>query len=273
MPLITLTTDFGAGGRYVAQMKGVICSLCPEATVVDLSHAMPPQGVAAAARFLEETTLWFPAGAVHLAVVDPGVGTDRAIVAVETADGTRYVAPDNGLLAWLAKTGGPLTMVRIEEAEYRRPRVSATFHGRDIMAPAAAHLAGGLAIAKLGPVADGLAPLSEQLTQGEAGVAERHENPQGGGMITGQVVEIDSFGNLITDIGAELLGGLPEGEALTIECDEHKTFGLQKTYGDQPPMTLVALVGSGDKLELAIVDDSAQIMLGVKPGAPVTLKW
>jgi S-adenosylmethionine hydrolase len=259
-PIITLTTDFGTGSRYVAAMKGVILSINPDATIVDLSHAIPPQDVRAGAIALAETAPLFPDETIHVAVVDPGVGTKRPIVYARIGN-QQFVAPDNGLLGRLAAGRQPTKIVRITEPRFWLPRVTSTFHGRDIMAPVAARLSLGLVPDELGEPHTNLTPLDwPEVTE-----LANH--------IEGRVIEVDSFGNLITNITRDMLQGVPTDEQVTVTCDEHETHGIFATYGDQPAMTLIALVGSGDCLELAIVDESAATMLGVKAGAPVRISW
>jgi len=259
-PLITLTTDFGEGSRYVASMKGVILSINPQAHVVDLTHGIPHQDVRRGALALAETAPWFPPGTIHVAVVDPGVGSTRRIVYAQIGGG-QFIAPDNGLLGRLAAATPPSKIVGLDEPRFWLSRVSSTFHGRDIMAPVAARLSLGLSPDELGPPIDHLSELPWPEVQK---VAQR---------ITGEVIEIDSFGNLITNITREQLDGVPTDESVTITCDEHTTQGIFRTYSDQPAMTLVALVGSGDRLELAIVDENASAMLGVTIGAAVSVSW
>jgi S-adenosyl-L-methionine hydrolase (adenosine-forming) len=258
--LITLTTDFGRDSPYVAAMKGVILSVDPAARLVDLTHAVPPQDIRQGAIVLDETAPWFPAGTIHVAVVDPGVGSEREIVYAQMGD-WHFLAPDNGLLSRLARRMPPSTIRAVTRAEFWLPTVSATFHGRDIFAPVAARLSLGLAPERLGPERAELVTLD----WAEVRVAQ--------GKIEGRIESIDSFGNLISDIPAEKLEGVPRGEDVTIECDEHQTQGIFRTYADQPQMTLIALVGSSGKLELAIVGDSAAIMLGVRAGTPLTITW
>jgi S-adenosyl-L-methionine hydrolase (adenosine-forming) len=260
-PLITLTTDFGQGSPYVAEMKGVILSINPDARLIDVTHAISPQNIREGAVALAGATVAFPPDAIHVAVVDPGVGTSRALVYAEIA-GQRYLAPDNGLLSRLAARHMPSKMRAIvNERWFRRP-VSATFHGRDILAPAAAHLSLGLDPDELGP------PHPQLVTLDWPG-AEMASN-----RIRGQVTAIDSFGNLLTNITREQLAGVPTDDRAGVFCDdEHETRGIFATYADQPPMTLIALVGSHGNLELAIVGDSAALMLGVKAGAPVEVRW
>lgn len=258
--IVTLTTDFGEGSRYVGAMKGSLLSINPALSIIDITHAIPPQHVLQGAIALAEATLYFPEGTLHIAVVDPGVGSTRRILYAEIA-GQRYVLPDNGLLSCLADLAEPTTMRSVENKDWFRPNVSRTFHGRDIMAPVAARLSLGADPAELGPLCTDFVRIA--LPQAEQ-VANK---------INGEVTEVDSFGNLITNITAEMLADVPRGEGTRIHCDDHETFGVFEAYSDQPPMTLIALVGSGGKLELAIVDDSAKIMLGVGVGATVTVEW
>jgi S-adenosyl-L-methionine hydrolase (adenosine-forming) len=260
MPIITLTTDFGTGSPYVAAMKGVILSLNPEATLVDISHAIGPQDIRAAAIALADVTPLFPPGTIHIAVVDPGVGTARKIVYAEIGSQC-YVCPDNGLLSQLASRENPSKLRCITAEKWWRQPVASTFHGRDVMAPVAARLSLGLDPDELGPP---LLELTALDWPGAAKVANR---------IDGQVTAIDSFGNLVTNISRDQLAGVPTDESVTVACDDHETQGIFKTYGEQPSMTLIALVGSSEMLEIAIVEDSAAIMLGVRVGTPVQVRW
>jgi S-adenosylmethionine hydrolase len=258
--LITLATDFGNGSPYVAAMKGVILSINAQATIVDLTHAIPPQDIRQGAIALADVAPLFPTGTIHAAVVDPGVGTSRAIVYAEIA-GQRFICPDNGLLSRLADRTPPTKMLAITAEQWFRRPVAPTFHGRDVMAPVAAHLSLGLDPNLLGPPIAQLATLD---WPGAVKVANR---------IEGAVTSIDSFGNLVTNITREMLAGVPTDERVTVACDEHETQGIFQTYAQQPAMTLIALVGSSDKLEIAIVEDSAAIMLGVRVGTPVEVRW
>lgn len=260
-PIITLTTDFGTGSPYVAAMKGVILSINPDVELVDITHAVPPQDVRQGAIVLAEACQWFPDGTIHLAVVDPGVGSARRILAAHCGRHA-FVCPDNGLLSRLALRQPLSTIIHVTRAEHWRPQVSNTFHGRDIMAPVAARLSLGLPAEQLGD------PLSNMVT------LDWPEVCVSPGKIEGVVESIDSFGNLITNITAGQLEKVPRGEEqVRIVCDEHETCGIFQAYADQPPMTLIALVGSGGKLELAIVDESAAMMLGVRVGTKVKITW
>ena len=259
-PIITLTTDFGQGSPYVAEMKGAILSINPQANLIDITHSIRPQQIREGAQILAQATPVFPDHAIHVAVIDPGVGTEREIVFVEFPWG-RYVCPDNGLLCRLAERAEPSMIVKIKAEQYFRHPVAPTFHGRDIMGPVAAHLSLGIPPQGLGPPHEALHRLN---WPGTAKVANK---------ITGEIVSIDSFGNLVTNITREMLADVPTDETVAIRCDDHETRSIFTTYAEQPPMTLVALIGSSDQLEIAIVDDSAKIMLGVTVGTPVEVSW
>ncbi len=258
--LITLITDFGEGSPYVAAMKGVILALNRAVTIVDVTHSIPPQDIRRGAIVLAEITPLFPSGSLHLAVVDPGVGTSRAVVYVEFGE-QRYIGPDNGIFSRLAERRAATKIRAITDARWFREPVAATFHGRDIMAPVAGRLSLGLDPDELGPPHPALAALAQP---GASKVANS---------IKGEVTAVDSFGNLATNITRAMLAGVPTDDSVGVFCDEHETSGIFKTYAEQPAMTLIALVGSNDCLELAIVQDSAAIMLGVGVGASVEVRW
>jgi S-adenosylmethionine hydrolase len=258
--IITLTTDFGVGSRYVAAMKGVILTINPHAQIIDLSHAVPARDIRAGAIAVAETACWFPPGSIHIVVVDPGVGSKRRVIYAEIC-GHHFIAPDNGVLSRLAAAQRPAKIVCVEEPKYWQPEVSRTFHGRDIMAPVAARLSMGLAPELLGP-------LQTQFV--ELPWAEAQQVPN---RIDGEVIEVDSFGNLVTNITQAMLENVPRGDSVIITCDEHETQGIFATFSDQPPMTFMAHVGSTGRLELAIVDENASAMLGVRVGAPVRVSW
>lgn len=258
--IITLLTDFGPGSPYVGAMKAAILRIFPAAILVDLTHAIPPQDIRQAAWVLHEVAPLFSDGTIHVAVVDPGVGTERGIIHAQL-DRQHYLAPDNGLLSLCARQAQSRRIIRLTETEYWSPNVSATFHGRDIMAPVAARLGLGLDPTCLGREQQDLV----QLAWPEVKCVP--------GKIEGTVSMIDSFGNLVTDITSQQLEGVPTDERVRIACDEHETCGIFRTYGEQPAMTLIALVGSSGKLELAIVNEHAARMLGISTGAPVTITW
>ncbi|WP_422931497.1 SAM hydrolase/SAM-dependent halogenase family protein [Singulisphaera sp. PoT] len=250
-----MTTDFGIEGSYVAAMKGIILGRAPGAQIVDVTHRISPQNVLEGAFVLAEVVEAFPPGTVHLAVVDPGVGTDRKPIAV-SIDDQWFVLPDNGLISAVArgKTGSEIR--EISNPAILRSRVSNTFHGRDIFAPAAAHLLLGRDPAELGP------------TRSSFLIHEGFEATRGEDRLIGHVVFRDSFGNLITNIPDSMLAGLPP-ENWLVEVAGVTIRGVSRTYGQNPPGTLVALIGSGGWLEVAVVNGDAARLLTVGPGAKV----
>jgi S-adenosylmethionine hydrolase len=254
-PILTLTTDFGGDGPYVASLKGIILSLAPETQLVDVSHSIAPQNVMEGAFVLAAIVDSFPAGTVHLAVIDPGVGTDRRLVALKVAE-QWFVAPDNGLLGGLVRRHRPMGIWEITNPAIRRAVVSHTFHGRDILAPAAAHLLLGRQPQELGP------PRRAVITL--ANFDPRSEEK----CIVGEVVFRDTFGNLITNVSAEMLAEREVHRWVTEIAGERIT-GVVRAYGDRPPGTLVALAGSSGWMEIAIVNGDAARQLTVGPGTTV----
>ena len=255
---MTLTTDFGAEGPYVAAIKGVVLGLAPGTQLVDVSHAISPQNIAEGSFVLAGIVDFFPIGTVHLAVIDPGVGTDRRLIAVEVG-GHRFVVPDNGLIGGVLRGRDPSGIWEIRNSALRRPHVSPTFHGRDILAPAAAHLLRGGNPGELGPeLTDLVLPSSLEPTEDEEG-------------IVGEVVFLDSFGNLITNIPADRLGSVvPSG--WTVEILGRTIDGLIRTYAERPPGSLVSLIGSSDRVEVAVVNGDAARRLEAGRGTPVVLR-
>lgn len=250
--IVTLITDFGQADGYVGTMKGVILGICPETVLVDISHEIQPQAVRQAAYVLSMAVPFFPPGTVHLVVVDPGVGSERRPIAVQTERFT-YVAPDNGVLS-LALAQDPARLaVHLSEPGYRLARVSATFHGRDIFAPAAAHLACGSDLHEMGPA---ISP-TELLTLSIAQPA-----PQPDGSSLGEILHVDRFGNLVTSIPSTVGNARVEISGLAIE-------GLSRTYADVEPGELVAYFGSSGYLEIAVRDGNAAERLAAKVGDAV----
>lgn len=252
--LVTLTTDFGPHSNYVAAMKGALYAVNPAAVVVDLTHTIPPQDVRAAGLFLSDVIPFYPAGTIHVIVVDPGVGTDRALLCIEWA-GQIMLAPDNG--CWTeAGLPGDRVVRRLTETRFWRSHLSATFHGRDILAPVAGHLSRGLDPSALGP------RLNSEL---EDYVSLDLPKPvQSDGFIRGEVLFVDTFGNLITNVSQRLCKSLRR--ALV---ESHSIDRFVRTYGEAEPGSLVALIGSSGRLEFAIVHESAAAYLGVGVGATV----
>ncbi len=256
--ILTLTTDFGSEGPYVAAMKGVILGLAPGTQLVDVSHAIAPQNIAEGSFVLAGIVDFFPSGTVHLAVIDPGVGTDRRLIAAEVG-GHYFVLPDNGLIGGVLRGRDPSGIWEIGNPALRRPVVSPTFHGRDILAPAAAHLARGGDPAKLGPsLTNVVLPSSLEPAEDAAG-------------IVGEVVFLDSFGNLITNIPRDRLGS-SENSGWSVEILGRSIDGLVRTYGERPPGSLVGLIGSSDRVEVAVVNGDAARSLQAGRGTPVRLR-
>jgi len=257
-PLITLTTDFGPGSPYVAQMKGVILSLCREVDLLDITHAVGPQNIREGAVVLADTTPRFPAGTIHVAVVDPGVGTVRRLIYAEIGQ-QRYVAPDNGLLSFLIRqTPGPRVLA-IENRAFWLPETSRTFHGRDILAPVAAQLALGVDASLLGPPLDACVML------------EAHPPIRSGNTVTGEILYVDSFGNLITNLGHDEMSGLGDLTRVSIQCAGRTVHGILPTYGAAAIGELVALFDSQGRLEIAVVGGNAARELGVGVEADVRI--
>jgi len=249
-PIITITTDFGLSDSYVAQMKGAILAIAPDARLVDVTHEVPRQDCVAAAAILADVVGAFPPGTIHLVVVDPGVGTDRRAVAVETKEasemiGPRFVAPDNGVLTEVLQNRPIHRAVRLAEPRFWRSEVSHTFHGRDIFAPVAAHWSRGVGLAEFGP------PLEWPLIQ----LATDRPIVQAG-EIHGRIVRTDTFGNLITNIEASKLPAMGR-ERLIVELGTQRIVGISRCYGEKSTGELLALIGSSGRLEIAVCQGHA----------------
>lgn len=258
-PLITLTTDFGGDSPYVAAMKGVILGLNPRARLIDLSHQIPPQDICFVAFFLRASIPCFPSEAIHLVVVDPGVGTERALLYVEV-DGHRLLAPDNGCWTALIGPGSrPPIVFRLTERRFWRPTVSSTFHGRDILAPVAAHLSLGEDPRNLGPIVDDWVRLDSKPAIIEPG------------RLVGEVIFVDHFGNLITNIPGVAFIALAD-KRVEIMVGDHEISRRVRTYGEAEQGTLIALVSSADLLEVAVTGGSAAKKLGAIVGMPVSVR-
>jgi S-adenosyl-L-methionine hydrolase (adenosine-forming) len=261
MPIVTLTTDFGFRDGYAGAMKGVVLSLAPSATIVDITHGVPPQDVVAGAVALAQAAPLFPVGTIHIAVVDPGVGGVRADLLVE-AGGSLFIGPDNGVLSLAARAGRRIW--RIEAPAFRREPVSPTFHGRDVFAPTAGLLAAGAVLTEVGPSADGMVELAR------ADVSRR------GGLVEGTVIHVDAFGNLITSLtGDHLSGAASDTSGVSIEVEGsggvfHPVFA--RTFSDVPAGALVAYLGSGGQLEIARRNGSAAAYVSAERGALVRVK-
>jgi S-adenosyl-L-methionine hydrolase (adenosine-forming) len=255
-PVIALLTDFGGTDHYAGTMKGVMLGICPDVTLVDITHDIPAHDVLEGALQLAAACRYFPAGTIFLAIVDPGVGSSRRGVAVEAGD-YRFIAPDNGVLTGVLREMPPRKAVELSERRYARPTVSRTFEGRDRFAPAAAWLAKGIQLPALGR---------------PAGELVRLEIPQPsveGDTIQGTILRVDRFGNLVTNLERREVEKFGQGKGLAIEAGGHPVLRLVATYADIPAGEVCALYGSTDHLELAENGASAATRLGLGRGAPV----
>jgi S-adenosyl-L-methionine hydrolase (adenosine-forming) len=261
---IALLTDFGYRDHYSGAMKGVIAAIAPGAPIVDITHGIPPQQVLAGAIALRECLQFFPPRTVFVAVVDPGVGTARLPIAIETRSGVTLVGPDNGLLWPAAEQAKVKAIVELQSRRYRLPRVSASFHGRDIFAPAAAWLWRGVAIRALGQRLRTITPL-------ELGAAIA----EGRRRLKGEVIYIDNFGNLITNIGRAEFDRFAERFqecTLTVRVGQSARIELRKTYGEVPQGAPLAIFGSFGLLEVALRDGDAAARLAAGLGAQVSIR-
>lgn len=261
--LITLLTDFGLEDAYVAAVKGVILGIAPGARIVDITHSIAPQDVRGAGFVLGQAAPWFPAGTVHVAVVDPGVGTRRRILAVE-ARGQVFLAPDNGLLGLAVPRRDVRRVFEVRRGALSLPAVSATFHGRDIFAPVAARLALGLPLEKVGPPLAvppwrGL-PVARTRWLGRPGAADLE--------MRGEVLHVDVYGNAVTSLTR------PPGARLArLEAGDHVIVRLARTYAEGRAGVPLALMGSSGRLEVALQGSSAAATLGLAPGLRVKAIW
>jgi S-adenosylmethionine hydrolase len=262
MSVITLLTDFGTDDEYVGLMKGVILSINPRATIVDLTHRISPQDIVAAAIAIHSAYCFFPEKTVHLIVVDPGVGTDRGLLALKLKHHI-FIAPDNGVLTLLLREENVSSLNRITNSVYFRHPISQTFHGRDIIAPVGAHITNGLEVNELGPKMD---PQNAICLDNLA--ARRLET----GEIKGQVVAIDHFGNLVTNIKSEQLTECLSADCrhgIRIEIGPTVIRGISDTYAGGRSNSPLALVGSRGYLEIAINKGNAAKRLNAAKGDTV----
>lgn len=256
--IITLLTDFGTAGHFAGVMKGVIAGIAPRARVVDISHEVPPFATRAARFLLAQSWKWFPPGTVHLAVIDPGVGSSRRAIAVDAA-GHLFLGPDNGVLS--EPLGLPGARVRsITNLKLCLKEISQTFHGRDVFAPAAAHLAAGLALARLGPaISDALTVTTDAPTR----TGKRYWQ--------GEVACVDRFGNLISNFAAQ---DFPElrSRPFTLHAGYEHLSELSPSYSAAAPGQPLLLVGSSGCLEVAVNQGHAASRLGLALGSPLELE-
>jgi S-adenosylmethionine hydrolase len=254
--VITLLTDFGMADPYVGMMKGVIMRIAPGVTIVDICHGIPPQDVEAAGFILHGTYGYFPEEAVHCVVVDPGVGSRRAILIAKTGK-TCYVAPDNGVLTRILDKEPNFRLVHATRNEFFLKRISETFHGRDIFAPVAAHLALGIKPETLGePV--------------ESFVRSKILTPSGSSdRVTGHIIYFDRFGNAVTNVHRSLIDRMP---SVLIRIGNTVITHLTHHYTEAEPGELIALFGSFDTLEIARREGNAQALLNLKSGQEIIIE-
>ena len=265
MSVITILSDFGVDDEYVGVMKGVILSICPSVSIVDISHQIDPQDIAQAAYLIAAAYRFYPKGTVHLIVVDPGVGSQRDILALDHA-GHVFIAPDNGVLTLLMNQEKSDTIVRIHNADYFLKPVSATFHGRDIFAPIGAHIVNGTGLEDLGSKID-----VRDIVHLEDLNCRLSEN----GELIGKIISIDRFGNLITNIDSNSLARLRQNSAenrLQIRINTHVIFDLSDTYASAAPSSPLALIGSRNYLEIAVNCGSAKQHFKAQKGDAVRVK-
>ena len=259
-PTIALLSDFGTRDHYAGVMKGVVLSICPDAVLVDISHDLPAHDIPFAARELAATYKYFPAGTIFLVVVDPGVGSARRGIAADVGD-WRFVAPDNGVLTAVLQEAPPKKVVELTERRYARPTVSRTFEGRDRFAPAAAWLAKGIQLPALGRAVSDYV----QIDLAQAVLLD--------GEIRGEVVRVDRFGNVVTNVDRRLCEKLTGAEGtMHIEVGGRPVDRLVSTFSEIGAGDVCALFGSTDHLECAAHAASAAEVLGVGVGAVVTVR-
>ena len=258
--IITLTTDFGLADSYVGTMKGVILNIAPSARMIDITHDVSPQNTHQAAYIVQTFYRYFPAGTVHLVIVDPGVGSARGAVAIVTSNAI-FVAPDNGVLTYvwrdaLDRWGAEAcTVVELANPRFWLPQISNTFHGRDIFAPVVAHLSCGISLEELGP-------RLIRITEADL------EQPAAGrnGELVGRIIHLDHFGNCITNITPQHLEQAGFGQQLIVKIIDQRIAGISRTFTDVAVGALIALIGSNNRLELAVRNGSAAQTLGVGIG-------
>lgn len=250
MPIITLTTDFGTADHYVAAMKGAIWSIAPDAKITDVTHDIPRQGIARAAFVLRQVWSTFPPGTIHVVVVDPGVGSDRAIL-LGKFDDRFLIAPDNGLVSWVHRDFAAQSLHLVENSQYFLPGESNTFHGRDILAPVAGHLASGVSLDKFGP-------RIEKSHQRKPHLLELpYRAKRVGDVLRGTVIHKDRFGNLVTNIHEDQLPARGDAPGLEVLVNGKYACLLKKTYSDVADGGTVAMIGSAGFVEVSVRNASA----------------
>lgn len=257
--LITLTTDFGLLDPYVAEMKGVILKINPQAKIVDISHNIEKFNISMGAYVLAAAAPYFPEGTIHVAVVDPGVGTKRKPILIEAKNGF-FIGPDNGVLALAAVKQGIRHVYEIENPKFMLPKVSSTFHGRDIFAPAAAFLSKGVSASEFGR------EIRKIVTPRFAKISKR------GDMLIGEVIHVDGFGNIVTNFTEKELALIGAKDMVKVKLKGSMvSLKLCKAYADVEPQKPLAIIGSHDFMEVSINQGNAAETFKVKLGDRVTL--
>jgi S-adenosylmethionine hydrolase len=257
--IISLTTDFGLKDPYAAEMKAAILGICPNAAIVDITHEIERFNIRMGAYMLASAVPYFPKGTIHVAVVDPGVGTRRRPMLIQTQQGF-LIGPDNGLLILAAEHQGITGIHEITNPRLMLPRVSSTFHGRDVFAPAAAHLANGVPPTEFGPeIRDAITPKFTKVTPRK-------------GMLVGEVLHVDNFGNIITNIGEKEIAHTRAKDVVNVELPNQKLkLKLCKAYGEAKPQKPLALIGSHNYLEIALNQGNAAAEFKTRPGDKIKL--
>ncbi len=257
--IITLLTDFGSKDPYVASMKGVILNINPGCTLVDLTHQISPHNVREGAFILAQAFATFPRGTIHLGVVDPEVGSPRKPILCVTKN-YFFVGPDNGLFTIALRTERPKQVIHLANEKFFLPRISSTFHGRDIFAPVAAHLSLGIKPRSFGPVLNSWQEISfpEPVL--------RHET------FSGEVIHIDAFGNLVSNIDRERLVQFSKGRPVAIRAGKRVLRGLKRAYWEARKKEPVALIGSGGFLEIAVREGNAEKVLKLSRGDRIVVE-
>jgi len=260
--IIAILSDLGTRDYFVGAMKGTILAVNPKAEIVDITHEIPKQDIRSAAFVLANAAETFPPGSIFVAVVDPGVGTERRCLLLRTLNGLSFIAPDNGILTLVTEQFGVEEIREVKNRKLMRPCISATFHGRDVMAPVAAHLSLGLKPEEVGP---------------KIGKIRRLKTPKPelkGDELRGEILYIDDFGNLVTNINAELVERFAKlGETLDVKIGGKRIIAeFARTFGEIPPHQPLCYIGSARLLELSENMGDLADELGVSIGEPVTLK-
>jgi S-adenosyl-L-methionine hydrolase (adenosine-forming) len=258
-PVVALLTDFGTRDHYAGTLKGVVLSVCPDATLVDIGHDLPAHDVAAGAFELAACYRYFPIGTIFLVVVDPGVGSARRGIAADIGD-YRFVAPDNGVLSAVFREAPPKKVIELTERKYARPTVSRTFEGRDRFAPAAGFLAKGVALVSLGKSVKDYQTI------------DLPRPSLSGRELSGEVVRVDRFGNLITNIDRRTFEQFAGSSAIAVLVGGREIPRVVGTYAEAPAGEMCALFGSTDHLEVAINAGDAAATLKLARGAPARVR-